>query len=336
MTIKTINTYVRGGKLYIDSYTEYGRARFSSGLSVEQGRKLSKEALQNLVYAYFRGDTQEKVTHFSFKALCEKYIQAKSLKDQTIRDYKSMVNCLSKVFGSKDIRVISTESLKAFVSQPKGARFKNYINRLINFANDNYNLGVKKVISTNITQTESKRKMMPFSLDEIKILLDSSSGDLYLYLAIGFFTGARSGEILALEWSDIDFEFDKIQITKSRQQNGKITTPKTSNSKRSIDLLPPLKEILQKRAQTSGYIIKSKKDNIISEYKKLLELKGLEYRNTYNTRHSFATLMLTRGEEPLWVCAMMGHASLQVTYTHYTKYIPQKQARAQFLNDFLK
>jgi len=53
-----------------------------------------------------------------------------------------------------------------------------------------------------------------------------------------------------------------------------------------------------------------------------LERVGLEYRSMYHTRHTFATLMLSSGENVGWVQRMMGHASLQMIHQRYYRYIP--------------
>ena len=179
-----------------------------------------------------------------------------------------------------------------------------------------------------------------------------TSQDLLTYLYIAFLTGARTGEILALNWGDIDFENEKIAITKSLNDMGELTTPKTKSSVRHIDMLPPLKEYLLKlnsaytgkselahKERESGEvspIITAKRKDLRAEFYALLDSLGLKRRVLYNTRHSFASIMLSQGEEPLWVAAMLGHKNLNITYSHYAKFIPQKsRARAVFLNGVL-
>lgn len=80
---------------------------------------------------------------------------------------------------------------------------------------------------------------------------------------VGFGTGMRIGEILALTWQDIDFENDIIHVTKTLyhfsdvlygggKQKCVINTPKTENSIRDIPMLPKVKEAFleQKKIQT--------------------------------------------------------------------------------------
>jgi integrase len=52
---------------------------------------------------------------------------------------------------------------------------------------------------------------------------------------------------------------------------------------------------------------------------------GLRERNPYQTRHTFASLMLYKHEDPVWVSRMLGHASLEMVYTLYGKFIPNRE-----------
>ncbi len=60
----------------------------------------------------------------------------------------------------------------------------------------------------------------------------------------------------------------------------------------------------------------------------------MAYRVLYNTRHTFATLMLTNGEDILWVSQMLGHANISTTMKYYIKYVEDKgKKRATFLDE---
>ena len=65
---------------------------------------------------------------------------------------------------------------------------------------------------------------------------------------------------------------------------------------------------------------------MLYEWYKLLEKLNLEKRNIYQTRHSFASNMLSNKENPLWVSQMLGHKSLNMTLEIYTRYIKEEKA----------
>jgi len=60
-------------------------------------------------------------------------------------------------------------------------------------------------------------------------------------------------------------------------------------------------------------------------WKPALKKAGLKPRSLYQTRHTFATLMLDAGELPGWVQKMMGHASLKMILERYYSYIKNYQ-----------
>jgi len=60
-------------------------------------------------------------------------------------------------------------------------------------------------------------------------------------------------------------------------------------------------------------------------WKSALKKAGLKPRSLYQTRHTFATLMLDAGELPGWVQKMMGHESLKMILERYYSYIKNYQ-----------
>jgi len=59
-------------------------------------------------------------------------------------------------------------------------------------------------------------------------------------------------------------------------------------------------------------------------WKKALNKLGVEYRPPIQTRHTFATMMISAGEDLGWAQNMLGHSSLQMIFTRYYSWIPKK------------
>ncbi|GAA9474432.1 hypothetical protein BTM449_13470 [Helicobacter pylori] len=187
-------------------------------------------------------------------------------------------------------------------------------------------------------------KIHPFSLDEIKTILHHApSLRLKAFLAVAFFTGMRTGEQLALLWSDIDFINKKINIDKALNLSGEITSPKNKPSIREIDLLEPVEKILKelKASEPANkkmifLSIPKRTQEFQQAFKALLKTLNLKDRKLYTTRHTFASLMLSMGEEAMWVSETLGHKDLNTTYSTYSHYIPQQEKeRATFLKGAL-
>ncbi len=149
----------------------------------------------------------------------------------------------------------------------------------------------------------------------------------------------RTGEQLALTWEDIDFDHQTISINKSLNELGQITSPKNQNSVREVDLLKPAAKILKelKESEPAGkkfvFIGMPRRTSVFQRrFRELLKALDLKDRKLYTTRHTFASLMLSQGEEPMWVSKMLGHKDLNTTYSAYSHYIPQQdRERAKFL-----
>ena len=58
-----------------------------------------------------------------------------------------------------------------------------------------------------------------------------------------------------------------------------------------------------------------------------LQRVRLRKRTMYQTRHTFASLMLAHGEDLLWVTRMLGHSSPQMVYRHYGKFVRNRMRR---------
>jgi len=192
-------------------------------------------------------------------------------------------------------------------------------------------------------KSEERRLKKPFSIEEINKILNFITPKMKAYFAIGFYTGMRTGEIIALKWSDIDLEKKTINISRAIRQ-GVEDTPKTKNSIREVEILdvliPYLIEHRKLSKDSSIYVFETynnkpftTSDKISSHYwRPCLKEENIEYRNLYQMRHSFASMMISNGEDILWVSSMLGHKDSTTTLEKYARYIKQdKRTRGNFL-----
>jgi integrase len=177
----------------------------------------------------------------------------------------------------------------------------------------------------------------PFSFPEMKAFLDVVDPHYVAYFTTAFFTGMRPNELLALKWHNVDFVMRSITIREGRVQ-GIEGPPKTLSSYRDIDMLDPLFEVLRQyrltTAQDATHVFTNKHgnplgvDNLRNKvWYPALKKAGLRNRTMYQTRHTFASLMLSHGEDPLWVARMLGHSTLQMVFQHYGKFIRNRSRK---------
>lgn len=198
---------------------------------------------------------------------------------------------------------------------------------------------------------EEDKNVDPFSLDEVHSILQRTSGYKRNFFAIMSLSGARPGELVALKWSDVDFESETFKVVRTRIR-GEFGPTKSRSSKRTVEMISNAKEyFLQQYKITGGnvfdmvFLNKDKKtfyshDTIAKQFKDLLNDGDPRY--LYQLRHTFASLMISNNEDSLWVSQMMGHKSSDITlkvYAKASKVMKDKNARkkrASFLDNWHK
>ncbi len=276
------------------------------------------------------------------------------LKESSLYLMRSRFKAIFKLMGVKEsfkISTITKESVTNYHNNAFKAHKKNtltaknsLLKSFLEFCEKEGYTDKSPYFKITLKNAKEAEKIEPFSLNEIKALLNETpSLRLKAFLMTAFFTGLRTGEQLALLWSDIDFENKKINIDKSINLQGKITSPKNKSSIRQVDLLEPVEKILKELKESEPknkkmvFLSFPKRTNEFQKaFKQLLKALSLKERKLYTTRHTFASLMLSKGEEPLWVSKNMGHKDLNTTYSTYARYIPeQERERAAFLKGAL-
>src|SRR5574344_450963 len=179
---------------------------------------------------------------------------------------------------------------------------------------------------------DENEEINPFNKDEIIKILNSTTGNLYYFIVIMVYTGMRPGEIISLTWNDIDFEKKRIAVDKTTV-NGKVGDVKTESSVRYVDIIPVLEDELKNLYKETGnnkYLLLSSfnkpfysHDIIAKRFKELLMDINIKERKLYNLRHTFASMMISQGQNILWVSRMLGHKDISITLKVYTKFIKE-------------
>ena len=168
-----------------------------------------------------------------------------------------------------------------------------------------------------------------------------------LFFVIAFFTGMRMGEILALNWNDINLLTNTIYVTKTVyfvNNTSYINTTKTRSGTRNITINQKLAEMLidwkvKQKEKLEEFtkntdelqIIQSTpititKNMIDKKFKQILERdKDLKKIRIHDLRHSHASLLINQGEDYLVVKERLGHASITTTIDTYSHLYPSKQ-----------
>ncbi|WQT17072.1 site-specific integrase [Helicobacter pylori] len=276
------------------------------------------------------------------------------LKQTSLNSLENVFNSVFSLMGLKEsdkLKKITKEKITQYHQATLKLYRKNTIHNFnanlksfLAFCESERFLSQNPYYAITLKNALEAKAIEPFSLEEVKTLIENApSLRLKAFLVVAFFTGARTGEQLALQWEDIDFEEKTITINKSLNELGEITSPKNKPSIRQIDLLEPVEKILKELKESEPdtkkfvFIDMPKRSSLFQRhFKKLLKALNLKERKLYTTRHTFASLMLSQGEEPMWVSKTLGHKDLNTTYSTYSHYIPkQDKKRAKFTKGLL-
>ncbi len=251
---------------------------------------------------------------------------------------------LLPVFGQKPIHAITKADVLSFratlstLPGRKGTLSASRINKImcilrqiLNEASDRFNFasafrGVKPL-------KQKRPDVHPFTLDEVRLLIESVRSDYRHYLTIRFFTAMRTCEINGLKWKYVDFDSNLILVRETFVAGHEEIGGKTEQSVRDIPMQPMVREAMEALYKTripgcewvfanaSGNPIDAKNFTNRVWYP-LLRYLNLDKRRPYQTRHTAATLMLAAGENPEWIARVMGHVDTTMLFKVYSRFVP--------------
>lgn len=191
----------------------------------------------------------------------------------------------------------------------------------------------------------------PFAWAEMEALfaacLDGPAGEEADYFRNAFGTGMRPSEQIELRWPCVDlvqhrFSVEVARVTSkadpavsSLKLGSTVKRPKTRASRRFIDFTLGAWEGLQRQqARTrlsGGHVWRDARygapwrseEAVRKRFETLCKRAGVRYRNSYQTRHTFASALLAAGFDPRWVITQMGHTTTAMLESRYGKWIDQ-------------
>jgi len=191
--------------------------------------------------------------------------------------------------------------------------------------------------------------------DEIRLLLQHSDEPYKTLFLTAVLTGLRLGELLALQWGDIDWNSERIHVRRSifwylqREADElgqdttvlwRFTTPKTKRSKRAVVLSPRLKEALENHkiscpVSPHDLVFCTPKGTPIEyrnmvrrEFEPALVRAGLRKIRFHDLRHTYTALLIAQNAHPKFIQSQLGHASIQTTLDRYGHLLPDVQSGA--------
>ncbi len=275
-----------------------------------------------------------------------------TLKASTYRDYdKTVNNILIPAFGEILLARLKRSDLRSWCAELtcSNKRIANILSPLRTALQDAF---YDEIIDSNplygwkYTKQEGPKDNQthidPFTKDEQIAILEATSGQGRNLLRFAFWTGMRTSELIALEWNDVDWIKGEVRVSRALTQASKEPeSTKTTSGTRTIKLLADalyaLKEQKSHTFLSSNLVFLNPRtdeqwggDAPIRKtlWQHALKKAGVRYRNPYQTRHTYASMMLSAGESLPWLSNQLGHSNVLTTAKIYAKFIPSAQPNA--------
>lgn len=248
-------------------------------------------------------------------------------------------------FGDKAVGQISKADVLAYRAElgkatAKGKQTKlsaarinkmlNPLRQILNEAADRFDF---RTPFDSVKQLKTKRTDVdPFTLAEVKQILETVRPDFRHYFTVRFFTGMRTGEVDGLQWRYVDFD-SRLILVRETVVGGEEEYTKTDGSQRDIQMSQIVFDALKAQFEATGKLSKfvfcnrlgtalDHKNVTNRVWYPLLRLLGLKKRRPYQCRHTAATLWLASGEAPEWIARQLGHTTTEMLFRVYSRYVP--------------
>ncbi len=234
-------------------------------------------------------------------------------------------------------RFLNDMGKKGFARQTINLR-KIAMNQIFNYAVF-HNMIVYNPISVCKTPKKAKNGTRELPSDkDVEIIKANADDPCGLYCNLLLYTGLRREEALALTYEDINFENNTVFVSKVVIFESNVPSirdsAKSDAGLRTVPLLAPLKELIEKQPNKSGLIFNKngellKKGEFDRMFNKYRRAHGLSC-TSHQLRHYFATLCFEAELDEKDVQEIMGHSSISLTrdiYTHIRKQRREKTAK---------
>jgi integrase len=270
----------------------------------------------------------------TFKEVADVWLQEKweEISPTTIRAYRAGYKSVTGYFADTPIKEITSRDVMGYLRYLAAHRyakktvknFKSILNGVFDIAVRDGDIKISPSQSVDIPRGLPETKRTSAGADVEKIIIDATNEWIMPFMALT--TGLRKGELLALQWKDINFEENYIEVSKSLYYEGgaHIKSTKTEAGIRTVPLLSILKErLLPLRKGPDDYVLGEKPRTPLSN-KRVITLSKHYEQNTgvkvelHKLRHSYATIAVRESVPPKILQTVLGHKSISTTMDIYT------------------
>jgi integrase len=299
-------------------------AEFSTALRV-----MAQEAVEAL--KPFGKTIRDAVTHYvTYLKASEKSCTAVQLVGQLLNakkadgaskrhldDLRSRLNIFAEKFDGRPVATISSSEIDGWLRSLRVSPVtRNHYRRLVllafNYAKREGYVTENPAVDT--TKVKEHTTVGILTVQEAARLLVSASDGVLPYVAVGLFAGLRRAEIERLDWSEIDFESNLIEVTARKAKTG---------ARRFVTIQPNLREWLLPYRKHTGPVVDH--STFQTAFDRVRAAAGIKWQNNA-LRHSFASYHLAHFKNAAMTALELGHTNASITFRHYRELVKPKDA----------
>jgi Site-specific recombinase XerD len=236
-----------------------------------------------------------------------------------LSDLAGRLGYFAQVFDGKLVAEITSADIDAWLrSLDVGPQSRNHYRALLVLA---FNFAIRNGYAVeNPAQGAAKAKVIGkapgiLSVEQASALLVNAPSDVLPYIALGLFAGLRRAELERLDWSEIDFESNLIEVTAAKAKTAQ---------RRFVTLQPNLRAWLMPLRQLKGDVVQ--RESFKPSFKQARISAGITEWPDNGLRHSFASYHLAHFKNAASTALELGHHDSRVTFAHYRELVKPREA----------
>lgn len=267
------------------------------------------------------------------------------LQPSTFTGYRKAVeNVLIPKFGTIQLGALSAGVLREWIAEQKVTQ-KRMANLLLPLRNALTEAVADEILPFNPLDrlklarilpretVESDYEPDPYTMDELRALMGVLTGAERHTFQFWAFTGVRTSELIGINWPDFEGELAALQVQRAVVE-GKEKVTKTKAGTRRMPLLPAARQAASaQRALTGlkgGRVFLNPRTGedwtdqaLLRVWQRANKLARTRYRNPYQLRHTFASQLLSQGQNPAYIAKLLGHKTTEMVMRHYGRWVEQ-------------
>lgn len=297
------------------------------------------------IYAEYFPDSDNATTGLGLTVSehLETWIRLQStLADSTVSAYRIALNFWKSEIGAKTLKSLRhSDILGALSKRPKWTGKTR--NNKVSVLRQALELAMRDdlIIKNPLDGLEAAphQKEPPDPLDHaeadriIAHMYERYGVQIGAYFEFKFFTGVRTGESLAIRWENIDFHRRQVLVAETITDGERVKRTKTYSTRlvqlnsRAFVAIQRMREYTQLKSHGWVFVSPMTGERWGDDsgprkryWQPAVKHLGIRYRSPYNTRHTYATMMLMAGVTPAYAARQLGH-SMEMFLRIYSKWI---------------